>query len=370
MRRVWMAPREYRAPERVQVLVYDEQSLPIVAPLLQGVSYAVFHSRGEVFLAHPKVLWRGLKYAFKFRSRSLSYHAAVIDAYDPEVVLTFIDNDGVFHELANRFPGKRFVAIQNGWRFPGRVYPLRKEYDYASIMLCFGENDANNYRRNGTSFARIQPIGSIKSALWSQTNQQSECDANNEVFDLCFVSQYRHQTPLDLPDFRDARLVMEQVAEYLRERPSLRVAVALFYRDEVSSEQEALTAEKEYYRKWLGPRAELFANDSARTSVYRLTDQCAVNISCVSTASIEAAARGNRTLMHMPTDYPGFKQTQRPPWLLSRASSEDFTSALDSLLAMSDDTFERKFGSDIHYFMVNSGHASALSEIAHLVLGV
>ncbi len=370
MRRVWLAPRSYRSLERVRVLVYDEQSLPVVAALLQGVSYAVFHSRGEVFHAHPSVLWRGLKYAIKFRSLSLSYHAAVIDARDPEVVLTFIENDGVFHELANRFPGRRFVAIQNGWHFPDYSYPLKTSYSYQSIMLCFGENDVDNYRLNGTSFARIKAIGSIKNMLWRQTDQTPIGDGSDEVLDLCIVSQFRYPRPLDLPLWQDIEVFMEQVAECLKERPSLRVAVALFYREDVVSEHPALMAEKEYFQKWLGPRAKLFSNDSARTSVYRLTDRCAVNISVISAASIEAAARGNRTLMHMPVALLDFEEAQRPPWLLFRASSEDFAIALDSLLAMSDETFNLQHGSNIRYFMSNPGSSSALFDIAQLVLGV
>lgn len=369
MRRVWLAPRTYRSLEHVQVLVYDEQSLPVLEPLLQGVSFAVFHSRGEVFHAHPRVLWRGLKYAIKFRGRSLAYHAAVIDARDPEVVLTFIDNDGVFHELANRFPGKRFVAIQNGWHFPDYVYPLKKSYEYRSTMLCFGENDVNNYRWNGTSFSRIKAIGSIKNALWHQVNQQSEVCVSHEVFDLCIVSQFRYPRPFNVPIWQDVEVFMEQVAEYLKARPSLRCAVALFYRDDVLAERQALIAEKEYFQKWLGPRVKLFSNDPERTSVYRLTDRCAVNISVISAASMEAAARGNRTLMHMPVALPDFEQAQRPPWLLFHASSEEFTWALDTLLAMSDEKFWEQHGSDIRYFMVNSGHSSALCDIAQLVLG-
>jgi surface carbohydrate biosynthesis protein len=371
MRRVWLAPRSYRPLERVRVLVYDEQSLQVAAALLQRVSYAVFHSRGEVFHAHPRVLWRGLKYAIKFRSLSLSYHAAVIDARDPEIVLTFIDNDGVFHELANRFPGKRFIAIQNGWRFPNfDDYSLQKAYDYRSIMLCFGENDADNYGLNGTSFARIKAIGSIKNALWRQTSQQSEGDASDEVFDLCFVSTFRYEIPLDSPYMQDVKVFMDQVVEYLRERPSLRVAVALFYREDVFSEHEALMAEKEFFQKWLSPSAMLFPNDSERTSVYRLTDRCAVNISYMSAASIEAAARGNRTLMNMPGSLLDFEEAQRPPWFLFRASYEDFSIALDSLLAMSDETFKLQYGSQINYFVVNSGNSSALFDIEQLVLGV
>ena len=364
MRRVWLAPRSYRSLDRVQVLVYDEQSLQVVSALLQGVSYGVFHSRGEVFHCHPKVLWRGLKYAIKFRSVSLSYHAAVIDARDPEVVLTFIENDGVFHELASRFPEKRFVAIQNGWHFPDYVYPLKKSHIYQSIMLCFGENDVDNYRLNGTSFAQIKVIGSIKNALWRQTDQQSLGDE----IDLCIVSQFRHQAPSEFHSLSE--VYMQQLVEYLQMRPSLRVAVALFYREDVFSEQSALMAEKDYFQKWLGSRAKLFSNDLARTSVYRLTDRCAVNISVLSVASFEAAARGNRTLLHMPIPMPGFEEAQRPPWLLYRASTQDFAIALDSLLAMSDETFNAQHGSEIRYFMSNSDSSSAISDIAQLVFGV
>lgn len=237
-------------------------------------------------------------------------------------------------------------------------------------MLCFGENDVQNYRLNGTSFERIRAIGSIKNALWRQTNQQSLGDASNEVFDLCIVSQFRYPMPVDLPIWQDIEVFMEQVAAYMKMRPSLRVAVALFYRDEVSSEQRALIAEKEYFEQWLGPRAKLFSNDSARTSVYRLTDQSAVNISANSAASIEAAARGNRTLMHMPVALRDFEQAQRSPWLLFRASFDDFAIALDSLLAMSDETFNAQYGSEIGYFMIHSGHASALPDIEQLVFGV
>lgn len=368
-RRLASARRSFAPLPQTSVVIFDAASNMIMDQVVDGVTRSVLHTRGEVVHLHPSILWRVPWFLIRFGRMSLAYPAAVISRRDPDVVVTFIDNDGVFHELANRLPGRRFVAFQNGWRFPDYTYPLKESYAYRSEMYCFGANDVEHYSSHGTAFASITPIGAIRNALWLSTSAEANEPAIREPIDVCVVSQFRHPEPTDLPVWKDVDLFIRQVAVYHARRPHLRVAVAMFYSDGVSGEEEGLSREVEYFRKRLGADVALLPNNAAKTNTYWLTDHSAVNISASSTSSLEAAARGKKTLIHMSVALPEFGESARPPWILVAASQEQFDESLDAVVGLSDAAFVAAHASEIEYFMSDLDPENYLSTV-EAVLGL
>lgn len=360
-RRLAAAKRSFASLPRVSVVIFDGESNPIIDQVVDGLTRSVLYTRGELVHLHPSILWRVPWFLIRFGRMSLAYPAAVISRQAPDVVITFIDNDGVFHELANRLPGRRFVAVQNGWRFPDYAYALKEFYAYRSEMYCFGDNDIEQYATHGTTFASIRPIGSIRNSLWLLTTAKADEPPVREPIDVCVVSQFRYPEPIDLPVWKDIDLFIRQVAVYHAMRPHLRVAVAMFYSEGIPKEEDLLRREVEYFRKHLGPDVALLPNNAEKTNTYWHTQHSAVNISTCSTASLEAAARGKRTLVHSPVGLPEFSEASRPPWRLVAAPQSQFDESLDVVVRLSDEEFVDAHAGEIEYFMSDVDPASCLS---------
>jgi surface carbohydrate biosynthesis protein len=75
----------------------------------------LFKFENDGFYLHPFIVWGTVTRTFLGPS---ARDASVIKACLPKSVITFIDNNPRFHQLASRLPNFRFIAIQSGIRIP------------------------------------------------------------------------------------------------------------------------------------------------------------------------------------------------------------------------------------------------------------
>ena len=85
-------------------LIYISMSI-----LFNAVKY-LFYIKWSAILRHHNLTTRFRKELGKI------YLFSIIDYINPKVVITFIDNHGLFHMLCREYNKSSFIAIQNGSR--------------------------------------------------------------------------------------------------------------------------------------------------------------------------------------------------------------------------------------------------------------
>ena len=92
----------------------------------------------------------------------------------PKIILTFIDNDGIFQSLIKYFPDTEFYAIQNGSRSMREL--IRRHKNNLTNYFCFGNYEKDMFNKFGHKAKRFFPVGSLYSATYkSRQNKKNSC---------------------------------------------------------------------------------------------------------------------------------------------------------------------------------------------------
>ena len=126
-----------------------------------------------------KLLFSGKKLS------KINYLLISIKMINPKIILTMIDNDTDFYRLKNFFPGKKFIAIQNGYRTePKKTFLIKKKDKLkCDIIFCFGKQGIDYYK-SFINVGKVIPIGSIKNNLIPQKKIKQK-----NV--MTYISEYR-----------------------------------------------------------------------------------------------------------------------------------------------------------------------------------
>ena len=121
------------------MVVVDKTNVEFLLHSIGSTEFSIVSVRYEELRVNYKVALVTLYFFVRCKKLPLAYLCALIWLSRPSQVLTFIDNSMLFHEASGYLPGIRFIAIQNGIRFPYRVIisvrpaaPLYKN----SRLLC------------------------------------------------------------------------------------------------------------------------------------------------------------------------------------------------------------------------------------------
>ena len=107
-----------RIPSQKKILIYDNYSTNILSKIIDK-NYNILKTRFEE-ISLPILFTSCLIFFFDFiRLKNLyfNYLKTFIIISNPKVIITFIDNDKNFYKFKKNFPNKKFIAIQNGYRF-------------------------------------------------------------------------------------------------------------------------------------------------------------------------------------------------------------------------------------------------------------
>ena len=286
-----------------------------------------------------------------------AHYKSVIETCRPKSVITFIDNDTGFHQLASRLPDVRFIAIQNGARFttfPDAALPFGPSAKFESEYLCLGPSEIDSLKMFGIQFKRIKPIGSLRNALFAQSLRDStEGALAIEQYDIVWISQYRKMNSESTSLLWQVELisVLGLLHSYLESHAELRVSVAMV----CEKDHPDYDAEVIFYREHLGNLADLIPKSESWMSNYHLTEKSEVVVSSFSTLSLENLARGRKTLMCSSIYSEIFvDQLFSPDWTLPRLDHENFDEAITKLLAMTRRDFLSRNSKSINHVVIPS----------------
>ena len=323
-------------PEPASIVIYDATGSEELRLLISGRAESrILYTRLEELRVSPSIVYWLLRFRFQRARWSSAYFAACVRSRAPQLLLTFIDNDPRFYEVAEFCPDVPAVAIQNGNRFPYLEGVLPLDRSYPAHLVAFGEFDRSEYLASYTTFQSVHIGGSLRSAL-SMPTESEQVSNSRDIADICLVS-----SSWDAREgiwFEEGEVVCRWVSTWLVENPTSTLVVAL---RSAFSDTANLDAEVAYYSAHFGTKHKFLPRRDFR-STYQIMDAVRVTVCAGTTSGLENLARGNRTLQCNPLRDESELLPIRSVWYLPRGEYSTFASRLNTVLAMSDDEFRMR----------------------------
>jgi surface carbohydrate biosynthesis protein len=316
----------------------------------------------KVFVADPASIniWILLRCVFLRRLNMIGYIRTVIERMQPQLVITFIDNDPSFYTLKPLIPGPFFIAVQNGLRnnysyafksgFVDRLLAIRSSTHLSADLICtFGEGSSKFFQQFITTETLV--TGNLR-------NNDMEMIKSTQIdFDIVLMSQhapfdlnlsnetmYLYDSFTPIIDFYQTEVhIAKFLATYCMER-SLRFAISGKRGPEDSFESD-------FFAKAIGGLPYTFLPRLHRDSSYKNAYRANLVVVVDSTIGYELLSRGKKvaffsvrkigssqdrnqnrdTCFGYPSEYP-----DSGPFWTNRPDGDEYTRILDELLARPD----------------------------------
>ena len=169
---LFFAKFSFSIPKNREIIVFDDTSIEQLKLIIKNFNYFILETRFErlknIYIT-KKIIFstlQNVKIGF-FNSYLLS----LIDQVNPQLVLTFIDNNHKFSIFAKIKNDKyKFVAIQNGARYEHKIVNLLKkkkinvdlEKFFIPYFFCFGKNEIKDFKKNNQKIGKFDVVGSLR----------------------------------------------------------------------------------------------------------------------------------------------------------------------------------------------------------------
>ena len=192
----------FSRPPKCDIVIFDETNSKYIADyILGGLPYYIYEVRpGKIFIS-PLVIYYFLmsllschwnnqipkKRKFKFLLSKLfyHYHLCCFELICSKIVITYVDNSGLYHWLCENYSRAEFVAIQNGHSTKNQLKNTTKQYH--QHFFCFGEYDKSRYEKFDHTVLNSYPVGSFKLGIYDKYFVKD----NKEIYDIGIISQFR-----------------------------------------------------------------------------------------------------------------------------------------------------------------------------------
>jgi surface carbohydrate biosynthesis protein len=350
------------------VLLYPEREDMIREYILKEIPYQVLDV-GNFLSANMTVLARTLrllptidfvsifssKRVFNsFLKRIYELHLQVcIEIIAPKVVLTFIDDSGVFHRLSRKCQNVKFFAIQNGLKLDFAfnslppVGPLEPKISMPNYF-CFGESDSNRFSSKGCVIDNFFPIGSLVGGIyWGDISKETE-----PTYDICYISSWvgspkpevkeAHQFALWHADVEGSSILEENLQKLISDK-GFSVIIALKYENSLE--------EQSYFDKIFGDSVHYQYASRPDFSTYRAIDKSRLCLSGYSTCSAEALGIGRRALFVNSTGFSGSRVNEAGISYLEDSRYSEFSDRIESILEMTEQEYIKVMSQSAKYMM-------------------
>lgn len=335
LKRLWLLLLNLRSAEWIKVppgnfpiVILDKIGAKEIQCLLFEFNHLILPVRGESFYVSSKILLQTLINLKRLRNPISAYSLAVIESIKPRLVITFIDNSGVYHAIRPLCRNVNFLAIQNGVRLLERDNRNGQSINH-DHFICFGRSHEEAFRRFGARVNHYYPLGSLRDAIYRENIERPDF----VLYDICLISQVDSGlASLDPLLWRGICLTSEYLARYVKE---FGLSVAIAMRTDERSNVERFTFEYKFFSElFAGTRFTLGENESGRFRSYQLVDASRLSISMYSTLGLESFGRGNRTLFFNPTELDEYSPPISGVWSLQSQNYPDFKGRVSQLLNM------------------------------------
>lgn len=343
----------------VQVVIFDPTNVDYMLPLCDGartlaldVSSQTLHLSWDLLKDFMSLLLQG-------HGPQIAYFSALLRRLNPAIVITYIDNSELFHEVARANHHRmRFLAIQNA----ARVDVVELSAKAASRIFipefaCFGEYEKDLYFGKGAQVGRFIPIGSLREAYFRRYWQQAAPAAANVYdYDLCVIAEAAPGWNRMYPGSEDAMGNIAKYAVRLAREKGLKLVIA-GKRDispgQVRAHIHQRDTEVDWYRKYVGDEVAITPRVRDQFTTYGLTVRSRLSLALMSTVLRETASRGGRVLFCNFSGDRRWDFSVDGIWSLKEDSYEAFADRVMALLALSDEAWREKSAKMATYVMNN-----------------
>ena len=284
--------------ESIPVLVFDSLGIEYLKESIpSGSRYEVLSFRDQFpVTGRPNFLWRWMKVVMGLKvSLSQAYMIALMDSYQPQVVLSFADQNQLLG-LYQRYRDEVLViSVQNAVRHPHEF--LRGVQ--APHYFALGGDACRSFDRYQIPYKRCFASGSLPLGIFCSRNSITKCPGK-----LVFVSSYRRgfdHTNRDqaVDEYSSAQgrahsLVFKHALRYAEES---NMDLTVIAKGKVRYEGEYLAEEKAYFERLAGENEFTLSStvkDTFNSYHHALTAEFVIGLD--STLLYEAFSVGARVL--------------------------------------------------------------------------
>lgn len=291
-KRFWHAEKKYRLPKHAQVLIYDVCNYNIYEIYLRPYSVELLHVRGEVI--NLALLFKVL---FSKGTLSENYKNAFIKQVNPQLILTFIDNDINFYKIHLKHPTPKTLFFQNGWRgYYADIFEKLDSLKSQNIlpelkvdhMLVFGKVISDEYKKYISG--NTMEIGSLRNNKISKKNKAQKgqigfisqwCSGSIEMNNRIYSNdEFFYEVDV---------LALKFLREYAKKNNKILKVIPRY-----QSDDKLISMEKSYYQRIFG-NEDVYLKGESIKSAYDAIDSSEVVVTIDSTLGYESFIRGNKT---------------------------------------------------------------------------
>jgi len=271
-------------PIKNDIIVFDETNSHLITDLvLNGLKPYVYKVRSGIIFISPIIILYFIKSLINFNWQILRtskkklraiiiellyhYHFVCFQFISPKVVITFIDNSGIFHWLCKNYKDAEFFAIQNGSRSDWELNVVDINSYYLTNYFCFGNYDIDRFNNSKIEVKNYFPIGSLIGGYVTHNNIY-----NNQVtYDICLV-------PAGYIDLEN-NIISDELHEYWKSYYKLvkyfdkysqenNVRAAVLLRFDQNNNASISELELDYYKRTISNNIDIVNNNQRKYSNY------------------------------------------------------------------------------------------------------
>lgn len=182
----------FRNPLKKDILIFDEMSKSELKNILRGKKnfFLPDFNRNikidKIFLSFPIII-ETIKQIL-IGNIKISYYVAVIKAVNPNILLTFIDNNFTFFKITKYFKyKKKSISIQNAFRDLNNFTKKQTDQIYIDQFVCYGPQTKNHYLAKGAKVNNFHFFGSLRLANAEEFFLKKKIKFYKKKYDLCLV---------------------------------------------------------------------------------------------------------------------------------------------------------------------------------------
>ena len=352
---------------KVDVLIIDRLLSDYIIsciPKSATISIADNPSRGFIPYINSlsfflKVVRNMLRFGLSYKAKVL--FASIIDELEPEVIITFIDNNYVLGVLSKIYPKKKMISVQNGVRFNSFSSIGRSVDGYIfGDYYTFGLFEKDLYLSLGGVYSNHYAVGSLKLGIFLSTYNNYMLQKNHSAKTICFISEYRKQmqssTSLLDQEFFNASKRLYELTVLFALKNDYKVVVLMKNQKNDKDYKKEL-----YYFKEISnsKNIQLCDNNVKEMSSYQNAMQSNIIIGMDSTLLIEMYGCKKKVIWGAAFDMEfsrgrggiAYKEKMPKEVILDSISPKELNQKITNLLDIDEDEYLRLTSSSRHYFM-------------------
>ena len=290
---------KFKKPEEVDIVILDSIGEYLFANHVidKRYTYKVVESKINIFFITPSMIWRFIKNIIKVENKEKNilsylykiYLLSTINLYNPKIVITFIDNNLLYHWLIRNDRTARYMAIQNGIRqkfefdILRKISPVEINHDY---YFCFGDYDIDFYKKMGFHINKSFPCGSLRLGI-SQLKSQDIA----KKYDICLLSNYKKKDGIQkcaiTKEISENNMLLDKHLKDYCQNNDKSIVIAI----RSKSDEEI-----NYYKSIFGNDINLTTGQVKSYSSYKASSESKVTVAYQSTLLLEMLAIKNKVL--------------------------------------------------------------------------